>query len=130
MRDRLISDEVFAEFGWDVEIAKKCLLKSTVPGDFRNLLFSCIMQNLKRIGLLAPGIRPRFEAWGLSSYELCQHDADIDWMRLSQPLFESRDAAQKQIKITLIVDNLIPYFSNIMCRNELLPINALNASLC
>lgn len=93
MRDRLISDEVFAEFGWDVEVAKKRLLESTVLGDFRNLLFSRIMPNLKRIGLLTDGIRPKFDALGLLNYEHCQHDADIDWARLSRPLFETGAAA-------------------------------------
>lgn len=93
MRDRLISEEVFAEFGWDVEVAKKRLLESTVLGDFRNLLFSRIMPNLKRIGLLTPTIRTRFDALGLLNYEHCQADADIDWVRLSKPLFESGQAA-------------------------------------
>lgn len=93
MRDRLISEEVFAEFGWDVEVAKKRLLESTVLGDFRNLLFSRIMPNLKRIGLLTPTIRTRFDALGLLSYEHCQADAEIDWVRLSKPLFESGQAA-------------------------------------
>ena len=88
MRDRLVSDDVFLEFGWDVEAARKRVLESSVLGDFRNLLFSRIIPNLKRIGLLTESVRPKFDALGLLNYEDLDGDADIDWARLSKPLFE------------------------------------------
>lgn len=91
MRDRLISEDVFVEFGWDAEEAKKRVLESSVLGDFRNLLFSRIMPNLKRIGLLTEAVRPKFEQLGLLSYEDLDHDGEIDWARLSKPLFEERE---------------------------------------
>ncbi len=92
MRDRLISEEVFVAFGWDPVDARDCVLESTVLSEFRNLLFSRIMPNLKRIGLLTDNVRSKFEALGLLSYENFDHDADIDWDHLSRPLFESNVA--------------------------------------
>lgn len=89
MRDRLISDDVFVEFGWDVDAAVKRVLESSVLGDFRNLLFSRIVPNLKRIGLLTDAIRPKFESLGLLNFEHLDCDAEIDWARLSKPLFEN-----------------------------------------
>ena len=50
MRERLISTEVFEHFGWDVEAAREQVLSSTIMAQFRNLLFTRIMPNLKRIG--------------------------------------------------------------------------------
>ncbi len=88
MRDRLVSDDVFVEFGWDAEEARKRVLESSVLGDFRNILFSRIIPNLKRIGLLTEKVRPKFEALGLLSFEDLDSDAEIDWARLSKPLFD------------------------------------------
>ena len=88
MRDRLIPTDVFIEFGWDPDAARKRVLESTVLGDFRNLLFSRIMPNLKRIGLLTDKVRPKFDSLGLLNYENLDHDGEIDWTRLSKPLFE------------------------------------------
>lgn len=92
MRDRLISEEVFIAFGWDPEDARGRVLESTVLNEFRNLLFSRIMPNLKRIGLLTPSVRPQFEALGLLSYEDFVHDGEIDWDKLSRPLFDANVA--------------------------------------
>lgn len=95
MRDRLVSDDVFIEFGWDPEDARKRVLESSVLGDFRNILFSRIMPNLKRIGLLTDSVRPQFDSLGLLNYEDLDSDADIDWARLSKPLFEDKDSDSK-----------------------------------
>ena len=92
MRDRLISDEVFVAFGWDPVDARDRVLESTVLSEFRNLLFSRIMPNLKRIGLLTENIRPQFEALGLLNYEDFDHDGEIDWDHLARPLFDSNVA--------------------------------------
>lgn len=89
MRDRLISEDVFVAFGWDPEDARDRVLESTVLSEFRNLLFSRIIPNLQRIGLLTESVRPQFEALGLMSYADFDHDGDIDWDRLSRPLFDN-----------------------------------------
>ncbi|MCG8672979.1 MAG: ferritin-like domain-containing protein [Pseudomonadales bacterium] len=92
MRDRLVPGDVFEEFGWDVEAARKRVLESSVLGDFRNLLFSRIVPNLKRIGLLTENVRPKFESLGLLTFEHLDSDSEIDWARLSKPLFEESDS--------------------------------------
>jgi len=38
-------------------------------GTFRQTMFRRIVPNLKRIGLLSPRIRPRYEGLGLLAYE-------------------------------------------------------------
>ncbi|MBL4866800.1 MAG: diiron oxygenase [Pseudomonadales bacterium] len=92
MRNRLgVSPEVFKEFGWDVEAANE-FAEGIKFGqdDFRNILFSRIMPNLKRIGLLTDKIRPKFDEMGLLVYENDEHDGEIQWDKLTRPLFENR----------------------------------------
>lgn len=88
MRERLIATEVFAEFGWDVEAARRHMLDSTVMQYFNKFLFTRIIPNLARIGLLTESVRPKFEALGILEYENLVSDGDIDWATLSQPLYD------------------------------------------
>ena len=87
MRERLIATEVFAEFGWDVEAARKMMLDATVMQYFSKFLFTRIVPNLARIGLLTETVRPKFEALGILEYENLVSDGDIDWAALSEPLY-------------------------------------------
>lgn len=86
MRERLIATEVFVEFGWDVAAARERVLSSSVMEYFRKFLFSRIIPNLARIGLLTDSVRPKFEALGILGYENAVSDGDIDWAELSKPL--------------------------------------------
>ena len=88
MRERLISTEVFEEFGWDVEAAREQVLASQIMAQFRNLLFTRIVPNLKRIGLLTDKVRPKFEELGILQFENLVDDGEIDWAELSKPLYE------------------------------------------
>ena len=88
MRERLISTEVFEEFGWDVEAAREQVLASQIMAQFRNLLFTRIIPNLKRIGLLTDKVRPKFEELGILQFENLVDDGEIDWAELSKPLYE------------------------------------------
>lgn len=87
MRERLIATEVFAEFGWDVEAARKHMLEASVMQYFSKLLFTRIVPNLARIGLLTESVRPKFEALGILEYENLISDGDINWADLSAPLY-------------------------------------------
>lgn len=91
MRERLISMEVFEEFGWDPEQAREKALESEVMAQFRNLLFTRIVPNLKRIGLLTEQVRPKFEALGILQFEALGNDGDVDWAALSEPLYEESE---------------------------------------
>lgn len=79
MRERLIGVEVFAHFGWDVEAARRQVLTSSIMAQFRNLLFTRIIPNLKRIGLLTDAVRPLYEQLGILEYENLVDDGVIDW---------------------------------------------------
>ena len=98
MRERLIATEVFAEFGWDVEAARKHMLESSVMQYFNKFLFTRIIPNLARIGLLTDSVRPKFEALGILEYENLVSDGDIDWATLSEPLYQETASEDKPAK--------------------------------
>lgn len=92
-RDRLIATDVYAHFGWDVEETRKRVLEGGVYAHFRTALFSRVVPNLKRIGLLTDAIRPKFEALGILEYEDWPDDGDIDWVQMARPLDAAEDVA-------------------------------------
>jgi hypothetical protein len=53
---------------------------------FRNFLFSRVIPNLSRIGLLTDTVRPKFEALGLLEYEHAPDDFECDWAEMKKPL--------------------------------------------
>lgn len=90
-RERLIATDVFEEFGWDKEEARKRQLDGVVMKAFRNLLFNRVIPNLKRIGLLTEKVRPLYEALGVLEYENLPSDGAINWAELSKPLYEEEE---------------------------------------
>ncbi|MBL4680791.1 MAG: ferritin-like domain-containing protein [Pseudomonadales bacterium] len=89
-RDRLVQNDVYRHFGWDVEKARNHMLAAGLNSDFLNFLYTRIMPNLKRIGLLTDKIRPKFEEMGILEFEDFPTDGDIDWSNLERPLFEDK----------------------------------------
>ncbi|MGI9286722.1 MAG: hypothetical protein ACR2P1_15150, partial [Pseudomonadales bacterium] len=85
-RERMIPTDVFRHFGWDVDEARQVYLDGPMAKNFRNLLFTRIMPNLRRIGLLTDRVRPMFDELGILEYENMPDDGDIDWAELSKPL--------------------------------------------
>ena len=85
-RDRLIGTDVFRYFGWDVDETRDKLVELGLNADFLNMLYTRIIPNLKRIGLLTDKIRPKFEEMGVLDYENLATDGDIDWRELERPL--------------------------------------------
>jgi hypothetical protein len=61
MRDRLLAEEVWQEMGWPVDETREIVLHSPVMIEFRKVLFSKVVPNVKRLGLLSPWLRERFE---------------------------------------------------------------------
>ena len=86
MRERLFSTVVEEEFGFDAEEARKISIDSHAGQAFRDFLFQRMVPNLKRVGLLTEGVRPKFEALGVLHYENAASDAEIDWAALERPL--------------------------------------------
>ncbi len=85
-RERLVPTDVFEYWGWDVDEARKLFLSGNVTSNFRKLLFTRVMPNLKRIGLLTDEARIKFEELGILEYENLATDGDIDWAELERPL--------------------------------------------
>lgn len=69
MRDRFIADDVAEEMGMPVERFRQISLESEAMREYRLFLFSRLVPNLKKLGLLTPRIRPRYEALGLLQFE-------------------------------------------------------------
>lgn len=88
MRERMVPIDVHAHFGWNTEETREISLGGEGRQQFRNLVFSRIIPNLKRIGLLTEKIRPRFEELGLLEFESLPDDGSIDWVELSKPLYD------------------------------------------
>jgi hypothetical protein len=88
MRERILGTEALAHFGMDVEEGRKRMLDSVVMQEFRRLLFSRVIPNLAKVGLLTERVRPLYEQLGVLEYENLVHDGTIDWAQL-----ESDEAA-------------------------------------
>lgn len=88
MRDRIMSIDVFQRFMPDqsVEEIRERIFGTNINAQFRNLLFSRVIPNLVRIGLMTDKIRPRYEDLGLLDYEEAPSDWEINWENLSKPL--------------------------------------------
>ena len=65
---------------------------------FNKFLFTRIIPNLARIGLLTDSVRPKFEALGILEYENLVSDGDIDWAVLSESLYQETASEDKPAK--------------------------------
>lgn len=93
MRERLIGGEVLTHFGLDAEEGRQKVLSSPIMADFRNLLFTRIMPNLKKVGLLTEKVRPLYDALGILEYENLTNDSEIEWAKMEAPLVLARKSA-------------------------------------
>ena len=86
-RERLINTKAMQKYlKMTEDEAREFALSTTANTTFRNFLFSRIMPNLSRIGLLTDKVRPKFEALGLLEYEDAPDDFECDWNELEKPL--------------------------------------------
>src|SRR3989454_7917212 len=69
MRDRLLMHEVWERLGWDVDLWVSWSLETPFMLAFRQLLFSKIVPNLKRLNLLTPRVREAFAMLGVLQFE-------------------------------------------------------------
>jgi hypothetical protein len=77
MRDRFLAPEVWEKMGLPVDVCCDYALNSPIMQQFRCMLFSKIVPNLKRIGLLTDRVRPRLEELGVLEFEHADPDADF-----------------------------------------------------
>ncbi len=83
MRERLVATEVFEHFGWDVEEARRVALDAEIMQRFRTFLFTRVIPNLKRVGLLTESVRPLYDELGILQYENLVSDGEIAWAELA-----------------------------------------------
>jgi hypothetical protein len=69
MRDRFMPVQVWEHFDLDVEKTKQAFLASPDMAAFRSLMFSKVVPNLRKLGLLTPRVREGFEQLGILRYE-------------------------------------------------------------
>jgi hypothetical protein len=69
MRDRLLAEEVWLEMGLPVAETREIVLHSPTMIEFRKMLFSKIVPNVKRLGLLTPFVRERFGELDILKFE-------------------------------------------------------------
>jgi hypothetical protein len=73
MHDRLLQTPVFERLGLDVKVWNEWAMQNPLQQGFRQLTFSKIVPNLKRLGLLTPRVR---EAMGKLNLLRFEHDKD------------------------------------------------------
>src|SRR5215470_351643 len=69
MRDRLLMEEVWPRIGLDPKVWLPWSLSTPFMVGFRQILFSKIVPNLKRLGLLTPRVRAKFAELDILQYE-------------------------------------------------------------
>lgn len=69
LRDRFLAQEVWQHCGLPQKACEEATAKSEMMGVFRKLLFSKIVPNVKRLGLLTPYVRRGFEELDILEYE-------------------------------------------------------------
>jgi hypothetical protein len=69
MRDRLLMGQVYERMGWDVDLWVDWAQHTPFMKGFRQMLFSKIVPNLKRLGLLTPRVREAYAKLGLLEFE-------------------------------------------------------------
>ena len=69
MRDRLLMQPVFERLGWPLDVWLPWATNTPFMRGFRQMLFSKIVPNLKRLGLLTPRIREEYGKLDLLRFE-------------------------------------------------------------
>jgi hypothetical protein len=86
MRERIVPTDVYTHYGFDPEEGRRLFLAAGQMDSFRNLLFTRIMPNLNKVGLLTEAVQPKYEELGLMQFAGLPNDGEIDWADLGKPL--------------------------------------------
>ena len=99
MRARIINTELPARwFGMSEEEILEMVVNDDTQDMFNNMLFSRVMPNLKKIGLLTDKVMPLYEKLNLTSYIESESDFEIDWAELNKPLETTEEIDQQSEK--------------------------------
>jgi hypothetical protein len=69
LHDRLLMEAVFERLGWDVKLWVDWAKQTPFMVGFRQMMFSKIVPNLKRLGLLTPRVRDAYDKLDLLKFE-------------------------------------------------------------
>jgi hypothetical protein len=69
LRERLVPAPVFERLGWDVKLWTSWSEQTPFMRGFRQMMFTKIVPNLKRLGLLTPRVRDAYEKLDLLQFE-------------------------------------------------------------
>ena len=69
MRERLLMEPVFARLGWPSDVWVPWMQETPFMKGFRQMLFSKIVPNLRRLGLLTPRVREMYGKLDLLRFE-------------------------------------------------------------
>jgi hypothetical protein len=75
LRDRFLGQEVWERLGLPLRECEEAVAQSELMDMFRRLLFSKIVPNVKRLGLLTPSVRKGFEELGVIQFETLEASA-------------------------------------------------------
>ncbi len=99
MRARIINTELPARwFNMSEEAILEMVVNDETQDMFNNMLFSRVMPNLKKIGLLTDKVMPLYEKLNLTSYIEAESDFEIDWAELNKPLETTQEIDQQSEK--------------------------------
>jgi len=76
MKNRLIGSQIADAMGWKTEEVEAHVLASPAGQLFRRMIFSRVVPNLKRLGLLTPKVRKAFTELEIIQFE--DHDVEAD----------------------------------------------------
>ena len=88
MRNRFKQYEVWEKYGFDLEYTDEYSQKNALAARFQHLLFTRIMPNIKKIGLLPERLLPKYEQLGISQWIDGESDYETSWEELTKPLEE------------------------------------------
>ena len=86
MRNRFKQYEVWEKYGFDLDYTDEYVKENAFQGRFQHLLFTRVMPNLKKIGLLPDRLLPKYEQLGVSEWIDLDSDYETSWEELSKPL--------------------------------------------
>jgi len=69
LKDRLVMTPAFERLGWDLDVWVPWSLETPFHKGFRQMMFSKIVPNLRRLGLLTPNVRDGLEKLDLLRFE-------------------------------------------------------------
>ena len=85
-RNRLRAYDVWERYGMDLDFTDEYQKENIFQTQFQDVLFSRIMPNLKKIGLLREELVPEYEKLGVMGYADGDSDYETSWEELSKPL--------------------------------------------